>query len=148
MNLHVTCRSQTMFLLFLLGSFSFLVDNMSGFIGDSAVLPCSPPLSEIQGLRIQDVKVHWRDDEGKNVLDIIGGNKVVEEQAPEYKNRVETFPEEYKRGNFSIKLNSLQKTDARKYTCTFTEPFQDETVNALHVKGVNNLRIFIENLMI
>lgn len=98
-------------------------------------------------LKIQDFNVHWRDNEGKNVFDIIGGNKAVEDQAPEYKNRVETFPDEQKNGNVSIKLNGLQKTDARKYTCTITGPLQNEIVIELHVKGVYNLKIFIKTMI-
>lgn len=136
------------FAFYFLGSFSSSVDTVWGFIGESAVLSCSIPESKLQDSRFEtrDTNVHWRDNEGKNVFDIIGCNEAVEDQAPEYKNRVATFPEEYTRGNFSIKLIGLQKTDARKYSCIITGPFQNETSMELHVKGVYNLKIFIEIL--
>ncbi len=128
-----------------LGSFSAPVRfTVEGFVGDSAVLFCSIPESEIQG-KIEKISVHWRDDEGKKVCDITGGNRTCQDQ-----DRVEMFHEEYEKGNFSIKLNRLQKTDARKYHCIITrdiEPhdtFQKEVITELHVKGVYNLKSFIE----
>ncbi|XP_059425948.1 CD276 antigen homolog [Carassius carassius] len=87
---------------------------VEGFIGDSAVLPCS---SEEPLIRIQDIDVHWRIKYTQTVYDIINGQVSVEGQDPEYKNRVESFPEEYLRGIFSIKLNNLQHTDAGVYQC-------------------------------
>ncbi len=130
------------YLLFL-GSFSDPVRfTVEGFVGDSAVLSCSIPESEIQG-KIEKISVHWRDDDGKKVCDFTGGNRTCH-QAPEYKNRVEMFPEEHKKGNFSIKLNRLQKTDARKYICHITGPSQNHTITELQVEGVYNLKSFIE----
>lgn len=120
-----------------LGSFSSSVDTVWGFIGDSVLLSCSIPESELQ----EDLNVHWRDDEGKNVFDITG-NKTIEDQALKYKNRVETFHDEQKKGNVSIKLNGLQKTDARTYFCIITGPFQKQFKTKINFKGVYNLKIF------
>ncbi|XP_052446883.1 V-set domain-containing T-cell activation inhibitor 1 isoform X4 [Carassius gibelio] len=93
-----------------------LQETVEGFIGGSAVLPCSskePPLT------VQDIDlVRWIEKaKGQNVYIIINGQVSVEGQDPVYKNRVESFPEEYLRGNFSIKLNNLQHTDAGLYKC-------------------------------
>uniref|UniRef100_A0A671SE36 Ig-like domain-containing protein n=1 Tax=Sinocyclocheilus anshuiensis TaxID=1608454 RepID=A0A671SE36_9TELE len=91
----------------------FEFETVVGFIGGSAVLPCSfeePPLT------IQDIKVLWRHS-SQNVYDIIYGKVSVEGQDPQYRNRTESFPEEYLRGNFSLKLNNLQHTDAENYKC-------------------------------
>lgn len=104
---HATCKSQTVPLLFL-GSFSSSVVTVWGFIGDSALLSCSIPESELKD-RIEDLNVHWRDDDGKHVFDINGRKQAVEEQALKYKNRVESFPDKQTKGNVSIKLNSLKK---------------------------------------
>ncbi len=93
-----------------------LQETVEGFIGGSAVLPCS---SEEPPLTIQDTEVLWRQN-SQNVYTIINGKVFVEGQAPEYRNRAESFPEEYMRGNFSIKLNNLQHTDAGKYKCYIT----------------------------
>ncbi|XP_026112928.1 CD276 antigen homolog [Carassius auratus] len=99
--------------LCLLTSEVSLQETVEGFIGGSAVLPCSTeePLNPNQ-----NITVRWihRDD---NVYIIINGQVSVERQDPEYKNRVESFPEEYLRGNFSIKLNNLQHNDTGLYNC-------------------------------
>ncbi len=125
-----------------LGSFSDPVRfTVEGFVGDSAVLSCSIPESEIQG-KIEKFSAFWRDD-SKTVCDFNGGNRTCHQDL-KYKDRVETFSEEYKKGNFSIKLNRLQKTDARKYICHITGPSQNLTITELHVKGVYNLKSFIE----
>ncbi|XP_059425748.1 CD276 antigen homolog isoform X4 [Carassius carassius] len=91
-----------------------LKETVEGFIGDSAVLPCSSeePLNTIQDIDL----VRWI-HRGQNVYSIIDGQVSVEGQDPEYRNKVESFPKEYLRGNFSIKLNNLQHTDAGKYKC-------------------------------
>uniref|UniRef100_A0A8C1Q5V8 Ig-like domain-containing protein n=1 Tax=Cyprinus carpio TaxID=7962 RepID=A0A8C1Q5V8_CYPCA len=107
--------------------------TVKGFVGESAVFPCSIPDSEIQG-KIEKFNVHWRDNEDKLVCDIIASNRTCTDQDPKYKFRVETFPDEYKKGNFSIKLSSLQKTDARKYICHITGPSQNHTITELHVE--------------
>ncbi len=119
--------------------------TVKGFVGDSADFSCSIPESEIQG-NIEKSNVHLRDDEGKRVCDIIGGSRTCQDQAPEYKDRVETFPEEYKKGNFTFKLKGLQKSDARKYHCHITRPSQNHTITELQVEGVYNLKSFIEKL--
>lgn len=90
-----------------------LQETVGGFIGGSAVLPCS---SEEPPHTSEDIEVRWRHS-GQNVYEIINGKGSVEDQDPEYRNRIESFPEEYMRGNFSIKLNNLQHTDAGKYKC-------------------------------
>ncbi len=104
-----------------------------GFIGGSAVLPCSskkPPLT-IQDL-FKNYQVRWRNKYDLSVYDIINGKVFVEGQNPEYKNRAESFPEEYMRGNFSIKLNNLQHTDAGEYQCyIIIEESKDQTVELL-----------------
>ncbi|XP_026099781.1 CD276 antigen homolog isoform X2 [Carassius auratus] len=92
-----------------------LQESVEGFIGGSAVLPCS---SEESTLTVQDIElVLWRRNYDQNVYEIINGQVSVEGQDPVYRNRVESFPEEYLRGNFSIKLNNLQNTDAGEYWC-------------------------------
>ncbi|KAL0150717.1 hypothetical protein M9458_054021, partial [Cirrhinus mrigala] len=61
------------------------------------------------------------------------GKDSVAKQDPEYKNRAETFSDESQRGNFSIKLNNLQHTDAGKYICYITNSSdsQQETVQLI-----------------
>ncbi|KAL1247055.1 hypothetical protein QQF64_034421 [Cirrhinus molitorella] len=107
--------------------------TVKGFVGNSAVFSCLVPESEVQD-KIEEVSVHFRDDEDKIVCDIAGGIRTCQGQAAEYKDRVETFPEDQKKGNFTFKLNGLQKSDARKYQCHITGPSQTNTVTELLVE--------------
>ncbi len=130
-----------------LGSYSAPVRvTVENFVGDSVIFSCSIPKSKVQD-KIEKVSVNRRDNEGKNVFDIVGGNGKYQDQAPEYKDRVESFPEEYKKGNFSIKLNSIQISDARKYHCHITGPSQNYTITELQVEGVYNLKSFTEIIL-
>uniref|UniRef100_A0A673G8W9 CD276 antigen homolog n=1 Tax=Sinocyclocheilus rhinocerous TaxID=307959 RepID=A0A673G8W9_9TELE len=100
---------------------------VEGFIGGSVVLPCS---SAEHDLKLQDINVLWRDKGSETVYDIIKGKDSVERQDPRYKNRAETFPEEYERGNFSLKLINLNHTDAGEFNCfiTHSSDSKQETV--------------------
>uniref|UniRef100_A0A672M6A0 Ig-like domain-containing protein n=1 Tax=Sinocyclocheilus grahami TaxID=75366 RepID=A0A672M6A0_SINGR len=88
-----------------------------GFTGSSVVLPCS---SIQHDLKPQDMHVLWRDKDSETIYDLIEGKDSLETQDPRYKNRAQTFPEEYKRGNFSIKLNNLTQADAGEFNCFIT----------------------------
>ncbi|XP_050951501.1 V-set domain-containing T-cell activation inhibitor 1 [Labeo rohita] len=107
-------RFFTLLSVFLMANEVSLQETVVGFIGGSVVLPCfskKPPIT------IQDITVLWRNKYDLNVYEINKGKVSVEGQNQEYNNRAETFPEEYKTGNFSLKLNNLQHTDAGKYLC-------------------------------
>uniref|UniRef100_A0A8C1R3R1 Ig-like domain-containing protein n=1 Tax=Cyprinus carpio TaxID=7962 RepID=A0A8C1R3R1_CYPCA len=116
--IHESHQSILLFYFYFFHNFSLfsvsLQETVEGFIGGSAVLPCS---SEKPPITIQDITVRWRNKYDKIVYEIIDGQVSVEEQDQQYKNRVESFPEEYKRGDFSIKLYNLQHTDAGLYGC-------------------------------
>uniref|UniRef100_A0A8C1DFE5 Ig-like domain-containing protein n=1 Tax=Cyprinus carpio carpio TaxID=630221 RepID=A0A8C1DFE5_CYPCA len=91
--------------------------TVEGFIGGYVVLPCS---SDEHDVKLQDINVLWRDKDSETIYDIINGKDSVAGQNPWYKNRAETFPEEYERGNFSIKLINLNHTDAGQFSCFIT----------------------------
>ncbi|KAK2907178.1 hypothetical protein Q8A67_006163 [Cirrhinus molitorella] len=110
--------------VFLMANEVSLQETVVGFIGGSAVLPCS---SKKTLHTIQDITVLWRYKYDQNVYDIING-KYSEGQNQEYKNRAESFPKEYVKGNFSIKLNNLKHTDAGKYQCYIIHESEDWTV--------------------
>lgn len=102
---------------------------VEGKVGGSAVLPCS---SIDNGLKNEDITVYWRHNSSQNVYDIIEGKGLVD---PAYKNRAETFPKEYMKGNFSLKLNNLQYNDAGNYICYITKAHQHPSTQ-LFVKGM------------
>ncbi|XP_042567939.1 CD276 antigen homolog [Cyprinus carpio] len=91
--------------------------TVEGFIGGSVVLPCS---SDKHDHKLQDINVLWRNKDSETIYNLIKGKGSVERQDPQYKNRAETFPEEYERGNFSIKLINLNHTDAGQFSCFIT----------------------------
>ncbi len=106
--------------------------TVKAVIGGSVVLPCS---SAEHDLKLLDTEVHWRHNGSKIVFDIIKGEDSLEKQDQWYKNRVKTFPEEYLRGNFSIKLSGLTHTDAGKYICLITPSNEQKTVQLI-INGV------------
>uniref|UniRef100_A0A8C2JIQ3 Si:dkey-222p3.1 n=1 Tax=Cyprinus carpio TaxID=7962 RepID=A0A8C2JIQ3_CYPCA len=101
---------------------------VQGFIGGAAVLPCHPG-----NRKLVVITAHWRYDDRKNVYDILNGQGRTTEQDPEYKGRTVTFPAEYSKGNFSLKLGTLQKSDEGSYCCFIPEFDLNECVN-LQVK--------------
>uniref|UniRef100_A0A8C1TR41 Ig-like domain-containing protein n=1 Tax=Cyprinus carpio TaxID=7962 RepID=A0A8C1TR41_CYPCA len=112
--------------------FTLLINKVSlqvtGDIGGSVLLPCS---SAEPDLKPQDINVHWRHNGSKIVYDIVKAHYSLELQDQRYKNRVETFLDEYLKGNFSIKLNNLQHTDAGTYSCIITPSSERLTVQLI-----------------
>ncbi|XP_056125767.1 ICOS ligand-like [Rhinichthys klamathensis goyatoka] len=100
-----------------------LQETVKAVIGGSVVLPCS----STKDCKLQDINVHWRHNGSKIVCDILEGRHS-ETQDPDYKNRAETFPEEYERGNFSIKLTDLTHTDAGEFSCLISHSSELQTV--------------------
>ncbi|RXN36165.1 CD276 antigen-like protein [Labeo rohita] len=92
--------------------------TVEAVIGGSVVLPCS---SAEHDLKLQDTVVYWRHNDSEIVCDIVKGQDSVTLQNHQYKNRVKTFPDEYNRGNFSIKLNNLTHTDAGEFICLISQ---------------------------
>ncbi|XDV22133.1 hypothetical protein PO909_027092, partial [Leuciscus waleckii] len=101
-----------------------LQETVEAVIGGSVLLPCS---STKHDLKLQIVS------------DIVKGEETVSEQDHQYKNRAETFPLEYERGNFSIKLTDLTHTDAGKYTCQITPSNEQKTVQLI----INGMLLYI-----
>ncbi|XP_058617561.1 V-set domain-containing T-cell activation inhibitor 1-like [Onychostoma macrolepis] len=102
--------------------------TVEAVIGGSVVLPCSFTKDDN---KLQDIDVSWRHNGSKIVFDIIPHSTSPVTQDAEYENRTETFPEEYLRGNFSIKLNNLQHTDAGQYICYIKNADAFQTVKLI-----------------
>ncbi len=102
--------------------------SVKGVIRGSAVLPCS---SKESLLTVERITVNWKQNDRLTVYGIDKGKVFVEGQATVFNNRTESFPEQYLRGNFSIKLNNLQYTDAGKYQCYIIEESTIQTVQLL-----------------
>ncbi|KAF4094672.1 uncharacterized protein LOC131535598 [Onychostoma macrolepis] len=102
--------------------------TVEAVFGGSVVLPCS---SAEHDLKLQDVDVSWRHNGSKSVCDLIPHSNSIETQDPRYRNRAETFPEEYEQRNFSIKLSGLTHADAGKYICYITPSDEQKTVELI-----------------
>ncbi|XP_050957624.1 CXADR-like membrane protein [Labeo rohita] len=102
--------------------------TVQAVIGGSVLLPCS---STEDNNKIESIDVSWRHNGSKAVFDIIPHSTAPVTQDPDNKNRVETFPLEYLKGNFSIKLNNLQHTDAGQYICYITHSSEYHTVQLI-----------------
>lgn len=95
------------------------------FVGDSAVLQCSYTAD-----RNKVHTVNWLFND-ENVYQFSPGS-------PEIKNnRVESFPDEYVKGNYSIKIKKLEQTDEGGYTCLITPAYHHENIHLIiEPKGV------------
>ncbi|XP_056125691.1 CD276 antigen homolog [Rhinichthys klamathensis goyatoka] len=98
------------------------------FIGDSVVLPCHSPR------QLTLFTAYWRYEDSKNVYDIQDGIGLTKEQDPVYKSRTESFPAEYSKGNFSLKLRKLQNIDAGSFCCFLPEFNSLQICTVLQVK--------------
>ncbi|XP_026092075.1 CD276 antigen homolog isoform X2 [Carassius auratus] len=110
------CRCWLIYLILHLIDKGSLQDplEIEGVVGDSVILPCS---YKERVLNPDERNVFWRYNTHKNVYDIEKGKEVTEDQDAVFKDRIESFPLEYKNGNFSIKLNHLRFTDNGEFFC-------------------------------
>uniref|UniRef100_A0A8C1RHY1 Ig-like domain-containing protein n=1 Tax=Cyprinus carpio TaxID=7962 RepID=A0A8C1RHY1_CYPCA len=114
--------------------FAVLINKVSldvtveAVFGGSVVLPCS---SDEHDLKLQDIDVFWRGKDNAVIYNLIKGADSLDSQDQRYKNRAQTFPDEYKKGNFSIKLVNLTHTDAGKFICYITPSDEQETVQLI-----------------
>ncbi|XP_061572232.1 V-set domain-containing T-cell activation inhibitor 1-like [Cololabis saira] len=86
--------------------------SVESFVGRNIKLPCiyESPAEE-------EFNVYWRDEDDLVVLDIKKNSPDTKYQDEKYQGRVFSFPEEYKKGNFSILMTNLQKNDTGTYEC-------------------------------
>uniref|UniRef100_A0A3B4CAL4 Ig-like domain-containing protein n=1 Tax=Pygocentrus nattereri TaxID=42514 RepID=A0A3B4CAL4_PYGNA len=100
-------------LVFLLLIQKVSLQDVQAVVGDTVILPCSNSHEALLG----KVSVFWRFGDTITVYDIMDSSVNFDEQATSYKNRVDSFPAEWTKGNFSIKLRDVRKSDGGTYTC-------------------------------
>lgn len=85
--------------------------RVEGVIGQTVMLPCS--------ITQKPVEVNWQ-YKAQSVCDIIGGKADCDEQNPAFRGRVNISSSEIEKGNFSIMLSNVMKSDEETYTCKST----------------------------
>ncbi|KAI4882381.1 hypothetical protein NFI96_030199, partial [Prochilodus magdalenae] len=108
-------------------SLSASLQEIQAFVGESIILPCSNP-----ALRGKPT-VFWRYRDSGTVYDIIRSRELLDEQEEWFRGRVESFPDEWANGDFSIELIDVRKSDGGPYTC-FIPAISEETRIVLTVK--------------
>lgn len=103
--------------------------QVTGFVGDSVLIPCSYQVRELK-----EISVFWRYNTSRNVYDIEKGKPSTIEQDPMFKGRITSFLQEHKNGNFSLILSNLTVTDAGDFSCYITG-VKEECKRMLHVKA-------------
>ncbi|XP_030009471.1 uncharacterized protein LOC115432695 [Sphaeramia orbicularis] len=81
--------------------------------GADAVLPCTYP----GGPPPSDVSIYWKDKHDNQVLTIQNDKMDPRNQSPGYRNRTQSFPHQYKDGNFSLVLMKVDGSDAGLFEC-------------------------------
>ena len=112
-------------------SLSVSLREIEAVVGRSVPLPCSNSDEALQGR----VTVFWSFRDSRTVYDIIDNKPSFDEQDASFRRRVESFPAEWTKGNFSITLSSVQKADGGWYTC-FIPAINKQTKVELIVKGL------------
>ncbi|XP_017544830.1 CD276 antigen homolog isoform X2 [Pygocentrus nattereri] len=87
--------------------------EIEGFVCDTVILPCLSSGKELPN----KVTVFWRFRDSGTVYDIVDSRASLDEQDAPFRGRVDSFPDEWTKGNFSIKLSRVKKTDGGTYNC-------------------------------
>ncbi|MBN3326459.1 BT1A1 protein, partial [Atractosteus spatula] len=87
--------------------------------GEDTVLPCS--LSP--GISAKDLEVRWFREDRKAMVCLYQYRRYnVNIQDPSYRGRAELFPEELGRGNVSLRLRDVRRSDHGHYKCMVLSP--------------------------
>ncbi|KAL7833970.1 hypothetical protein AOLI_G00289300, partial [Acnodon oligacanthus] len=92
---------------------SVSLQEIEAGVGDTVVLPCS---NRDEALQVK-LTVFWRFRYNSTVYDIIDSRASFDEQDASFRGRVESFPAEWTKGNFSIALSNVTRADAGTFTC-------------------------------
>ncbi|XP_077328088.1 NACHT, LRR and PYD domains-containing protein 1 homolog [Lithobates pipiens] len=95
------------------GYSSFVV--MTGTVGEDMLLPCI--VNYKNTFHLKDLIVNWQTENDAVVHSFHYEKDQPKYQATEFKERTQMFPAEFYKGNLSLLLTRLRKSDAGKYVC-------------------------------
>ncbi|XP_072253848.1 V-set domain containing T-cell activation inhibitor 1 [Leuresthes tenuis] len=96
-------------------------------LGEDKLLSCYLP-TETQQDRPSEVLITW-EKKALNVYKYENGAPALESQAPQFKGRVQLFPEAVATGNASLLLQSVRSSDEGEYTCSIRSSAGQGKVN-------------------
>ncbi|XP_067170374.1 butyrophilin subfamily 3 member A1-like [Apteryx mantelli] len=112
-----------------------------GVFGQDIILPCqlSPPV------RLRDMELLWRKYEPEYIIIHSYTDRGKQEvQGRDYKDRTELFPDEFIRGNLSLKLKSLRVREAGNYQCIVkSAEGNHEALTELQIEATAPVRISV-----
>ncbi|XP_050921802.1 V-set domain-containing T-cell activation inhibitor 1 isoform X1 [Lates calcarifer] len=109
--------------------------NIKGLIGEDVLLPC---IYNGRNSIPEDVSLLWWDKQKKVLLTLVNGTPVSRVQHQNFRGRVVTFSDLYRRGNFSIVLQNVQQSDSNDYTCNVPQVYFQRNIT-LTVSGKRSL---------
>lgn len=95
-------------------SVSCHIPVIEGFTGHDVLLPC---IYRGHARLPEKVFATWRDRDNSSMLDIRQNVQDFYHQKHKFRGRVESFPGRYRKGNFSITLKNITKSDMGVYQC-------------------------------
>ncbi|XP_066577932.1 butyrophilin subfamily 1 member A1 isoform X2 [Amia ocellicauda] len=110
--------------------------------GEDTVLPCylSPNISA------EDMQIRWfREDPTAPVSLYQFGQYNFQKQIPSYKGRAELFPEEFRKGNVSLRLKDVRGSDDGRYNCmVLSADSYEEALIDVVVRGQSSVSLHSE----
>uniref|UniRef100_A0A4W6FR98 Ig-like domain-containing protein n=1 Tax=Lates calcarifer TaxID=8187 RepID=A0A4W6FR98_LATCA len=88
--------------------------DVEGFIGEDVLLSC---IYNNSTSVLEKVFIYWLDGDNRVMLEIVQSAPDFGPQHYKFRGRVVTFPDLYRRGNFSIVLQNIQQVDDSTYHC-------------------------------
>ncbi|XP_072258001.1 NACHT, LRR and PYD domains-containing protein 1 homolog [Pyxicephalus adspersus] len=88
---------------------------VNGTVGEGVLLPCIVTYKDT--FLLKDLIVNWQTESDAVVHSFHYGKDQPKYQAHEFQGRTKMFPEEFHKGNLSLFLIKLHKSDAGKYAC-------------------------------